>query len=85
MEWLGQCASLIAKSGEPVVFTTPFNLPVMQPYRQTRKAKIQTVLQRITVCWGTRGGESDYFIIVLICLSFFFFFFFFSFFFFLSR
>ena len=38
-----------------MVFTTPFNLPVMQPYRQTRKAQIQTVLQRITVRKREKG------------------------------
>ena len=33
MDWLADCASIIAHSGEPVRWTTPLKLPVVQPYR----------------------------------------------------
>jgi len=45
MDWLGTCAYLIAKSGRPVRWTTPLHLPVVQPYRQTRRAEFRTALQ----------------------------------------
>ena len=36
MEWLGTCARLIAKAGNPVAWTTPLGLPVVQPYRRAK-------------------------------------------------
>lgn len=50
MDWLTTCAKLIAKSGEPVSWVTPLNLPVVQPYRITtgNKEYVKTVLQ--TMC-----------------------------------
>ncbi|KAK6128829.1 hypothetical protein DH2020_037465 [Rehmannia glutinosa] len=34
MSWLGDCAKLIAMENEPVRWTTPLGLPVVQPYRK---------------------------------------------------
>ena len=33
MHWLSECAQIIAASDEPVQWTTPLGLPVVQPYR----------------------------------------------------
>ena len=33
MHWLSECARIIAASDEPVRWTTPLGLPVVQPYR----------------------------------------------------
>ncbi|KYQ89181.1 DNA-dependent RNA polymerase [Tieghemostelium lacteum] len=50
MVWLAKCASLIAKSGDCVSWTTPLGLPIVQPYRKGGKYKVKTL-------------ESDYIII----------------------
>ncbi|ONM59716.1 DNA-directed RNA polymerase [Zea mays] len=34
MNWLGDCAKVIACENEPVRWTTPLGLPVVQPYRK---------------------------------------------------
>ncbi len=34
MHWLSECARIIAASDEPVRWTTPLGLPVVQPYRR---------------------------------------------------
>ncbi|KAL3568209.1 hypothetical protein D5086_030860, partial [Populus alba] len=34
MNWLGDCAKIIASENEPVRWTTPLGLPVVQPYRK---------------------------------------------------
>ena len=47
MKWLGDCASIISKSGEPVSWTTPLGLPVVQPYRKKRKFVVITTNQRL--------------------------------------
>ena len=45
MEWLAECARLVAKEGQPVSWVTPLGLPVIQPYRAMHKATVKTVMQ----------------------------------------
>ena len=33
MSWLSECAQIVAKDGNPVQWTTPLGLPVLQPYK----------------------------------------------------
>jgi DNA-directed RNA polymerase len=50
MEWLAECATLIARKGRLVSWVTPLGLPVVQHYRQpTRTQVVQTALQQITL------------------------------------
>ncbi|KAL3568200.1 hypothetical protein D5086_030851, partial [Populus alba] len=45
MNWLGDCAKIIASENEPVRWTTPLGLPVVQPYRKLGRRSIKTSLQ----------------------------------------
>ncbi|KAL6077205.1 DNA-directed RNA polymerase [Balamuthia mandrillaris] len=46
MTWLGDCARTVAREGDPVRWTTPLGLPVVQPYRKiSAKKRVYTVLQ----------------------------------------
>ncbi|KAL3693501.1 hypothetical protein R1sor_007152 [Riccia sorocarpa] len=45
MNWLGDCAKIIAMEGQPVRWTTPFGLPVVQPYRKPGRKLVKTTLQ----------------------------------------
>ncbi|KAL3640220.1 DNA-directed RNA polymerase 2, chloroplastic/mitochondrial [Castilleja foliolosa] len=49
MSWLGDCAKVIATENEPVRWTTPLGLPVVQPYRQVGRHLIKTSLQVLTL------------------------------------
>ncbi|KAL6521671.1 DNA-directed RNA polymerase 2B, chloroplastic/mitochondrial [Orobanche gracilis] len=49
MGWLGDCAKIIATENEPVRWTTPLGLPVVQPYRKIGKHFIKTSLQVLTL------------------------------------
>ncbi|KAL8528517.1 hypothetical protein ACS0TY_006087 [Phlomoides rotata] len=49
MSWLGECAKIIASENEPVCWTTPLGLPVVQPYRKTARHLIKTSLQVLTL------------------------------------
>ncbi|WCJ25474.1 DNA-directed RNA polymerase 1 mitochondrial [Euphorbia peplus] len=49
MNWLGECAKIIASENEPVRWTTPLGLPVVQPYRQLERHCIKTSLQTLTL------------------------------------
>ncbi|KAK4484026.1 hypothetical protein RD792_011240 [Penstemon davidsonii] len=49
MSWLGDCAKIIAMENEPVRWTTPLGLPVVQPYRKLGKHVIKTSLQVLTL------------------------------------
>ncbi|KAK7273262.1 hypothetical protein RIF29_14311 [Crotalaria pallida] len=49
MNWLGDCAKIIAYENQPVRWTTPLGLPVVQPYRKLGKHTINTSLQRLTL------------------------------------
>ncbi|CAI0394305.1 unnamed protein product [Linum tenue] len=45
MGWLGDCAKVIASDGQPVRWTTPLGLPVVQPYYKSERHLIKTSLQ----------------------------------------
>lgn len=45
MKWLGDCAKIIASENQPVRWTTPLGLPVVQPYRNSERHLIRTSLQ----------------------------------------
>ncbi|KAF5176998.1 Dna-directed rna polymerase 1 protein, partial [Thalictrum thalictroides] len=49
MSWLGECAKVIASENEPVRWTTPLGLPVVQPYRKVGRHLIKTSLQVLTL------------------------------------
>ncbi|PON76758.1 DNA-directed RNA polymerase, phage-type [Trema orientale] len=49
MGWLGDCAKVIASENHAVQWTTPFGLPVIQPYRQLGRHLIKTSLQVLTL------------------------------------
>ncbi|CAN0838286.1 DNA-directed RNA polymerase 3, chloroplastic [Linum grandiflorum] len=45
MGWLGDCAKVIASDGQPVRWTTPLGLPIVQPYYKNKRQVIHTSLQ----------------------------------------
>lgn len=49
MDWLYECARLVTATGEPVTWTTPLGLPVVQAYRNFRTANLRTVMQKLTL------------------------------------
>ncbi|XP_044480986.1 DNA-directed RNA polymerase 2, chloroplastic/mitochondrial-like [Mangifera indica] len=49
MNWLGECAKVIASENEPVRWTTPLGLPVVQPYRKLGRHLVKTSLQILTL------------------------------------
>uniref|UniRef100_A0A5B6YI81 DNA-directed RNA polymerase n=1 Tax=Davidia involucrata TaxID=16924 RepID=A0A5B6YI81_DAVIN len=49
MSWLGDCAKIIALENQPVQWTTPLGLPVVQPYRKLGRHLIKTSLQVLTL------------------------------------
>ncbi|XP_003577161.2 DNA-directed RNA polymerase 1B, mitochondrial [Brachypodium distachyon] len=49
MNWLGDCAKVIACENEPVRWMTPLGLPVVQPYRKLGRHLIKTSLQVLTL------------------------------------
>ncbi|XP_068654084.1 DNA-directed RNA polymerase 1B, mitochondrial-like [Aristolochia californica] len=49
MSWLGDCAKVIASENQPVRWTTPLGLPVVQPYRVAGRHLIKTSLQILTL------------------------------------
>ncbi|KAL9231262.1 hypothetical protein vseg_006511 [Gypsophila vaccaria] len=49
MSWLSDCAKLIASENQPVRWTTPMGLPVVQPYCQKGRHLIRTSLQMLTL------------------------------------
>ncbi|KAL0430032.1 UNVERIFIED_CONTAM: DNA-directed RNA polymerase 1B, mitochondrial [Sesamum radiatum] len=49
MSWLGDCAKIIATENQPVRWTTPLGLPVVQPYRKLGRHMIKTSLQVLTL------------------------------------
>ncbi|XP_031285635.1 DNA-directed RNA polymerase 2, chloroplastic/mitochondrial [Pistacia vera] len=48
MNWLAECAKVIASENVPVRWTTPLGLPVVQPYRKLGRHSVQTSLQTLT-------------------------------------
>ncbi|XP_077214718.1 DNA-directed RNA polymerase 3, chloroplastic-like [Tasmannia lanceolata] len=55
MRWLGDCAKVIASENQPVRWTTPLGLPVVQPYRKYERHLIRTSLQVLAL---QRDGSS---------------------------
>ncbi|XP_042002629.1 DNA-directed RNA polymerase 3, chloroplastic-like [Salvia splendens] len=55
MGWLGDCAKIIAQENQPVCWTTPLGLPVVQPYFKTQRHVIKTSLQVLAL---QREGDS---------------------------
>lgn len=49
MSWLGECAKIIASENQPVRWTTPLGLPVVQPYRKLGRHIVKTSLQVLTL------------------------------------
>ncbi|XP_039132067.1 DNA-directed RNA polymerase 3B, chloroplastic [Dioscorea cayenensis subsp. rotundata] len=45
MKWLADCAKVIASENQPVRWTTPLGLPVVQPYRNSERHQVRTSLQ----------------------------------------
>ncbi|KAM7472905.1 hypothetical protein LguiA_011088 [Lonicera macranthoides] len=54
MSWLGNCAKAIAAENQPVQWTTPLGLPVLQPYFRAESHTIKTSLQVLAL---QREGE----------------------------
>ncbi|XP_058185833.1 DNA-directed RNA polymerase 3, chloroplastic isoform X2 [Rhododendron vialii] len=55
MSWLGDCAKVIASQNQPVRWTTPLGLPVVQPYFKTKQHSVTTTLQTLSL---KRDGTS---------------------------
>ncbi|KAJ6382197.1 hypothetical protein OIU77_030783 [Salix suchowensis] len=55
MGWLGDCAKVIASEDQPVRWTTPLGLPVVQPYYKSQRHLIRTSLQVLAL---QREGSS---------------------------
>lgn len=55
MGWLGDCAKIISSENQPVRWTTPLGLPVVQPYFKTKRHVIRTSLQILAL---RREGNS---------------------------
>ncbi|OMO52644.1 DNA-directed RNA polymerase, phage-type [Corchorus capsularis] len=49
MNWLGECAKIIASENQPVRWITPLGLPVVQPYRVFGRHLVKTSLQVLTL------------------------------------
>lgn len=60
MDWLRGVARTVAiRHHDTVAWTTPLGFPVVQPYRNRRTARIQTVLQKITVAMDDERARPD--------------------------
>ncbi|KAI9092058.1 hypothetical protein K1719_027993 [Acacia pycnantha] len=49
MNWLEECAKVIASENQPVRWTSPLGLPVVQPYRHLGRQPVKTTLQILTL------------------------------------
>jgi DNA-directed RNA polymerase len=49
MDWLAQCARLIASTGRPVSWVTPLGIPIVQPYRKSSSVQVKTSLQHVVL------------------------------------
>lgn len=49
MDWLGNCATLVASEEQTMSWVTPLGLPVVQPYRMASKKVVRTLLQVIVL------------------------------------
>ncbi|XP_021750285.1 DNA-directed RNA polymerase 3B, chloroplastic-like isoform X2 [Chenopodium quinoa] len=57
MDWLGDCAKVIASENQPVRWTTPLGLPVVQPYCKSKRHLIKTSLQVLALQKEGEGIE----------------------------
>lgn len=48
MDWLTKCASLVAKTGEDIIFYTPLNLPVIFSYRDKNAIEVTTRFEGVS-------------------------------------
>ncbi|GMN63565.1 hypothetical protein TIFTF001_032733 [Ficus carica] len=55
MNWLGDCAKVITSQNQPVQWTTPLGLPVVQPYYRSERHLVKTSLQVLAL---QREGSS---------------------------
>ncbi|XP_062078452.1 DNA-directed RNA polymerase 3B, chloroplastic [Humulus lupulus] len=55
MGWLGDCAKVVASQNQPVQWTTPLGLPVVQPYYKNERHLVKTSLQILAL---QREGSS---------------------------
>jgi DNA-directed RNA polymerase len=50
MQWLGNCASVVAvQGGQPMSWMSPLGLPIVQPYRREKQQQIRTAFQHIVI------------------------------------
>ena len=56
MQWLGDCAALVAARDRAMAWTTPLGFPVAQPYRKRQGRLVQTVFQRLIL-------DDEYFVV----------------------
>ncbi|XXG51801.1 hypothetical protein AAC387_Pa03g0293 [Persea americana] len=49
MTWLSNCAKVIGSENQPVRWTTPLGLPVIQPYMKTERHLVRTSLQVLSL------------------------------------
>jgi DNA-directed RNA polymerase len=50
MDWLAECAQIVALQGQPMTWTSPVGIPIVQPYRRPHRFQVQTALQCVTLC-----------------------------------
>eukprot|EP00948_MAST-09A_sp_MAST-9A-sp1_P002554 g2554.t1 len=57
MQWFTITARDIAAQGYPMSWLTPLGLPVVQPYRKSEIARVQTALQRVSLARNADTGS----------------------------
>ncbi|GAB2219192.1 hypothetical protein Droror1_Dr00006823 [Drosera rotundifolia] len=58
MDWLGDCAKIIASTNEPVRWTSPIGLPIVQPYCKYKGHNVRTTLQLLALRKETEMVEA---------------------------
>ncbi|EKX54674.1 RNA polymerase, single subunit, mitochondrial [Guillardia theta CCMP2712] len=56
MEWLTSVAKIVASTGQPVRWTTPLGLPVVQPYYKETMMSVETAVQNISLLKCDENG-----------------------------
>ena len=49
MDFLAECAQIVADCGQPMTWMSPVGIPVLQPYRHAHKYQVATHMQKITL------------------------------------
>eukprot|EP00884_Botryococcus_braunii_P018634 jgi/Botrbrau1/5454/Bobra.27_1s0005.1 len=57
MDWLTQCAKLIAHQNKPVRWTTPLGLPCGQPYVKNKKVQVCTAVCKVVLQDSSDAGR----------------------------